>query len=257
VRAVRAHILRGGGVLAEQLDAVVAADNTVATLMLETGIGTYVRLGGDWQELSADSTSLDNLSLVQVGAAAVDVYDAAESAGTTVSVFDLPVPSANDPTIMLEPGTADTTLASLPAEVASAVPPVASVADVEMAVRFAEAFPSARWYVQKRAKAVGASALVPSDWDTVEARHPQVGGLSLDSQQAVRTFAGLFNDLASGGHYIGRDAYVGLVAAARDFGMLDDPAILSAQHWHAEACKGEEEQEPEPTAVLDLESLMS
>jgi hypothetical protein len=53
--AVQAEVLRGG-VLAQELDAVVAPDNTVATLMLETGVGTFVRYSGDWQLLSRPAT---------------------------------------------------------------------------------------------------------------------------------------------------------------------------------------------------------
>jgi hypothetical protein len=77
--------------LADSLDAVVAADNTVATLMLETGMGTFVRYGGDWQLLRDDSGSLDDMGLVSVAPGALDVWDAADSAGQTISVFDLPL----------------------------------------------------------------------------------------------------------------------------------------------------------------------
>jgi len=92
---VQAEVIRGG-VLAQQLDAVVAADNTVATLMLETGLGTFVRYAGDWQLLSSSSASLEDMNLVEVGSAALDIWDAADSASQTISVFDLPMPSGTD-----------------------------------------------------------------------------------------------------------------------------------------------------------------
>jgi hypothetical protein len=79
---VQAHVLRGGA-LADSLDAVVAADNTVATLMLETGMGTFVRYGGDWQLLRDDSGSLDDMNLVSVAPGALNVWDAADGAGQT------------------------------------------------------------------------------------------------------------------------------------------------------------------------------
>jgi hypothetical protein len=159
ISVVRAHIL-GGAALSQQLDAVVSPDNTVSTLMLETRLGTFVRFGGDWQELSSVSAALDDLALVQVGAGAVTVYDAAEAARTTVSVFDLPVPSSNDPTIMIEPEE------TVPGKATGTVsiPVIASAADMGMGIRFGNVHPESRWYVVKRAQALRATAELPSSW---------------------------------------------------------------------------------------------
>ena len=90
IEVLEADVLRGGGIVAQELAAVVAADNTVVTLVLETGLGTYVRFSGDWHLLSATSTSLDDLQILPVEPEAVAVFDASDMARVTLSAFDLP-----------------------------------------------------------------------------------------------------------------------------------------------------------------------
>ncbi|HEX8321630.1 hypothetical protein [Longimicrobium sp.] len=160
---VQAEVIRGG-VLASQLDAVVAPDNTVATLMLETGLGTYVRYAGDWQLLSSDTGALEDMSLVAVGAAALDVWDAADAASHTISVFDLPVPSADGPDI--DP-TTDVDVETTAAIAASGVqiPQIVRTEDLDLGIRYANTHPAARWYVTKRARALSASARIPAHWN--------------------------------------------------------------------------------------------
>lgn len=169
VETVRAEILGEGGALAQELDAVVAPDNTVATLMLETGTGTYVRYGGDWQLLSADSDSLENMALVPVAPGAIDVFDAAEGAQTTVSAGDLPTVSggSNGQVIQL-PGEPDAVTAGAVrgglTAAGVAIPVINGPEDLDLGLRFASAHPDARWYVAKRATALGHQHVIPSDW---------------------------------------------------------------------------------------------
>lgn len=175
IPAIRAEIIRGGGVLATELDAVVAEDNSVVTLMLETGVGTYVRYASDWQLLGPDSTSLEDLSLVAVGPGAIDVYDTAENARTTVSVFELPVPSKRDADLSIEdPSELPVDTENLDGEPVTAagalIPTIASIQDMDMGLRFAAVHPGARWYVSKRAKALGVSERIPSSWNVVLVR---------------------------------------------------------------------------------------
>lgn len=162
---VQAEINRGG-ILAQQLDAVVAADNTVATLMLETGLGTFVRYAGDWQLLSASSASLEDMGLVAVGPGALDIWDAADAASTTISVFDLPVPSDDggpdiDPT---DDGLDIETTAAIAASGVQ-IPQIERVEDLDLGVRYANTHPQARWYVTKRARALQATAALPAHWN--------------------------------------------------------------------------------------------
>lgn len=157
VAAIRAALLSGGQ-LAQELDAVVAADNTVATLMLETSVGTYVRFSGDWQLLSPDSDALEDMTLVIVGPGAVDIWDAGEASRSTVNVSDLPVVSSRDgEDYIQEPSNGEGP------EVAR-IPVVASAEDLPLAIRYAATHPDARWYVSKRAHALSASGMVPRDW---------------------------------------------------------------------------------------------
>jgi hypothetical protein len=219
ISVVRAHILGGGAVLAQQLDAAVAADNTVATLILETGLGTFVRFGGDWQELSSESGALDDLALVQVGSGAVTVYDGAEAARTTVSIFDLPVPSSNDAEIMIEPEETPPGVAPV-----ASIPTIASAADLDMGVRYGETHPDARWYVMRRAHALNASAVIPAIW-VRQATSTSVSGLTVDTPEGVVTLARSFSALCAAGNHPGLDTYYALIKAARSLGMLGDPDV--------------------------------
>jgi hypothetical protein len=162
---VQAHVLRGGA-LADSLDAVVAADNTVATLMLETGMGTFVRYGGDWQLLRDDSGSLDDMNLVSVAPGALQVWDAADGAGQTLSVFDLPLKGDDGEAINPEPDTDIETAAAIAASGIS-IPAIGTEEDLDLGIRYANSHPEARWYVTKRARALAASARIPTHWNVV------------------------------------------------------------------------------------------
>lgn len=227
VEVIEAALIRGEGMMADELEAVVAGDNTVATLMLETGLGTYVRYGADWQLLGPDSRSLENLSLVPVADSAVDTWDAADAAGTTISIFDLE---------RTEPGTETTHSPEAPEEslgtevtvpVTSSVPVVASVLDVDLAVRYAALHPDTRWYVVKRAIALGEQHRVPADWNipVPTGQEPIVA-----SADQVRRLAYAYVDGDWGGDPDGSELRA-LLASARKWGMLDDPAILAAINW--------------------------
>lgn len=163
LQVVQAHVLRGG-VLADSLDALVAADNTVATLMLETGMGTFVRYSGDWQLLSDSTGALEDLAVVAVAPGALDVWDAADSARTTVSIFDLPLPGDDGGVINPEPQVDIETAAAIAASGIS-IPQVRCVEDLDLGIRYANAHPEARWYVSKRARALQASGRIPGTWN--------------------------------------------------------------------------------------------
>jgi hypothetical protein len=162
---VQAHVIRGGA-LADSLDAVVAADNTVATLMLETGMGTFVRYGGDWQLLRDDSGSLDDMNLVSVAPGALNVWDAADGAGQTISVFDLPLKGDDGEAINPEPDTDIETAAAIAASGVS-IPAIGTEEDLDLGIRYANNHPEARWYVTKRARALAASGRIPAHWNVV------------------------------------------------------------------------------------------
>lgn len=165
LQVVQAHVLRGG-VLADSLDALVAADNTVATLMLETGLGTFVRYSGDWQRLSDDTGALEDLAVVAVAPGALDVWDAADAASAAISIFDLPMPDGQGGTINPEPQVDIETAAAIAASGIS-IPQIRREEDLDLGIRYANAHPEARWYVTKRAQALAASGRIPKHWNVV------------------------------------------------------------------------------------------
>jgi hypothetical protein len=162
LQVVQAHAIRGG-VLADSLDALVAADNTVATLMLETGMGTFVRYAGDWQLLSDSTGALEDLAVVPVAPGAVAVWDAADSAATTISVFDLPQIGDDGEAINPEPESIETAAAIAASGIS--IPQISCPEDLDLGIRYANAHPEARWYVTKRARALAASARIPTHWN--------------------------------------------------------------------------------------------
>lgn len=167
LQVVQAAVIRGG-TLADSLDALVAADNTVATLMLETGMGTFVRYSGDWQLLSDDTGALDDLAVVPVAPNAVQVWDAADGASTTVSIFDLPLVGDDGAPINPEEETDIETAAAIAASGCS-IPQISRIEDLDLAVRYANVHPDARWYVTKRARALSASGKLPAHWNVAPA----------------------------------------------------------------------------------------
>lgn len=153
--------------MAQELDAVVAPDNTVATLMLETGVGTFVRYSGDWQMLGADSDSLEDMSIIPVNAGALAVWDAADAADQTISIFDLPTDNA-DGSVNLPEGDVDVETAAAMAASGVQIPQVSRVEDLDLGIRYGNTHPAARWFVTKRAHALGASARIPAHWNVAQ-----------------------------------------------------------------------------------------
>ncbi|HEY5879829.1 MAG TPA: hypothetical protein VIU11_13035, partial [Nakamurella sp.] len=225
---VRAEI-QEGSMLAQQLDAVVAPDNTVVTLMLETGLGVYLRYGGDWRALENDSATLEDLGIVQVGSGALNTYDAAESAGVTLSVFELPTVTQDADAEIVDPDELPS-LAERQAVTAS-IPVVASAADLGMAIRFAQMHPAARWYVTKRAHALLAADEIPAEWAGEQVQAVTAGGLRLDSQAAVLTAAGLYRGLTDSADP-DDDFYRSVLAAARRHDLLRAPDVVMAIRAH-------------------------
>ena len=161
--AVQAEVLRGG-VLAQELDAVVAPDNTVATLMLETGVGTFVRYSGDWQLLTPTSDSLEDMNLIPVSAGALAVWDAADAADQSISIFDLPTTN-DDGSINNPEGDVDVETAAAMAASGIQIPEVRAIEDLDLGIRYGNTHPAARWYITKRAHALNASAHIPAHWN--------------------------------------------------------------------------------------------
>lgn len=165
VEAIKNALL--GGMMGTELDAVVAADNTVATLMLETDVGIYLRYSRSWLLLGPDSTQLEDMQIVPVAAGALDVWDAGDAANRQVSVFDLPVSTGTSADGLdkiwipgkKEPAVAVEELALPMLATGVSIPDVEDEDDLAGAIKFAASHPAARWFVEKRAAALGAGKL--------------------------------------------------------------------------------------------------
>jgi hypothetical protein len=105
------------------------------------------------------------MNLVTVGPAALDIWDAADSASQTISVFDLPMPSGKDGE-MIDP-VSDVDIETTAAIAASGIqiPQIDREEDLDLGIRYANSHPQARWYVTKRARALAASARIPAHWN--------------------------------------------------------------------------------------------
>lgn len=158
VDAIKAAIL-GGGHVANELDAVVAPDNSVATLMLETSVGVYVRFSRAWQLLAHSSTALDSMSLVAVSAGALEVWDQGEATNSRVMVSDFPIDiNQGEIDAIWEPSAPDEKMPKDGIVVASgsSIPDIEDMDDLAIAVRFGQTNPASRWFIEKRAAALGA-----------------------------------------------------------------------------------------------------
>ena len=130
--------------------AAVDDGGDVHTMVLETGMGLYARYARSWIRMT-DISPIEPLSIVNVPASDLDIYDQADDQGRTVNINDLnpieaPVISAVDVTPPAEPVQA------------SALPIlVASVDDLPTAIAHAASPEGAesRWYVGRRARALG------------------------------------------------------------------------------------------------------
>jgi len=243
---VEAHILRGG-MLALQLDAVVAPDNTVVTLIIETGMGPFVRYDGEWIALPEGNTTLDDMSLVQVAPSALAVWDAGDASGKTISVADLPTKLFGGEAEIIQMPGEDQPAVGEPEEAVVAaganIPSVNRVDDLPVAVRYAITHPDSRWYVVKRAKALGALDKIPQEWQLGKAAPETLPEFpASDSEEMTLPFeeaTAASAVVAVAKHYvqlcINGDEPVGvfgsLMMQSREHRLLGHPAIIAAINW--------------------------
>lgn len=164
IEVLRAQILAGGNMVATELAAAVAPDNSVVTLILETGLGTYVRYMGDWQLLSSDSQSLEDLQFLTVSPAALPIFDKADAANTPLTSSDLPRYVLGDEVLPADYLPEVEPLAEPVVAAGTHIPVIISAADLPAAITVAHYSPAIRWYVTRRAAALGEGHLIPEDW---------------------------------------------------------------------------------------------
>lgn len=141
------------------LNALVDNNGDVATLLLDSPSASYVRYTGQWF-LLPDIEAISDYDLVAVEDTALDLYDPADQTGKSVKITSMPVKPEEDFRVAVnysgDPDAAALQPLVVEAVVASlTVPTIASARDIPSAIEFAAEHPDFRWYVERRAKALG------------------------------------------------------------------------------------------------------
>lgn len=147
------------------VEALVEDDGYVSTLLLVTDVGLFTRYARTWIGLR-DVELIDGLDSVPVYDQAVEVYDAADDLGQQVSVDGLPSDTrgAVGTGAMFVAASAQMTFQTDTPVVATAMvalPVIDTLEQLTAAVEAAGEDETLRWYVEKRAQALGAEISMP------------------------------------------------------------------------------------------------
>jgi hypothetical protein len=149
------------------IEALVEDDGYVSTLLLVTDIGLFTRYARTWIGLR-DVGLIDGLNSIEVYDGAVDVYDTADDLGQQVSVEALPSEQRNavgagqlfvsaNAQMSYNPDADEAVTASAMA----LLPVIDTLEQLTAAVESADTDETLRWYVEKRALALGADVEMP------------------------------------------------------------------------------------------------
>lgn len=141
-------------------------DGFVATMMLDTDSGIFIRYSNQWHEI-VDEDVVDGLNVSEVNDASLAMFDQYDNAGQLVALtsfinaqgepvegprFAAPVTTSTS----ISAAVAATTAAGISADVRD-VPRLLSRDDVADAITAAVANPELQWWVSRRVKALGFS----------------------------------------------------------------------------------------------------
>lgn len=137
------------------LQAVVDQDdNRVLTLLLATDAGLFARYDALWHPV-ADPEIFSGSYLVEVTEDAIQLYDGVDTIGGQLPASSLPTgPNETDASIPL-PSDIETAIT------ASAIPVIEDEESLLHAITAAAEDPTIRWYVERRAKALGSEVELP------------------------------------------------------------------------------------------------
>lgn len=157
--AVISELLSGGALTMPKLWAMSDDDGFVATMMLDSGAGLYVRYSGGWHRI-IDADAVDGLTVTEVDDASLDMYDQFDRAGQMVALSAMY--SGGQPVMaeMLTEGSPATPVPPAPSETRE-VPLLSSAADLDSAIDAAIGDEGLQWYVERRALALGLEAEFP------------------------------------------------------------------------------------------------
>lgn len=146
------------------IEALVEDDGYVSTLLLVTDLGLYMRYSSTWIALR-DVGLIDGLNSMPVGDGAVDVYDAADELGQQVNVDGLPSDERDRASAghLIVADSAPRTFLAKPvtASAMATLPVIDTLEQLTAAIDTADADETLRWYVEKRAQALGAEVHLP------------------------------------------------------------------------------------------------
>lgn len=137
--------------------AAVDDDGDVHTLLLFTDIASYARYSRAWQRVTSPEP-LSGLRMMEIDEMDVEMYDQADENGrmlTASSFTPLDQIGAPAPPVIAPPRSATVTASGL------RIPIIASADDIPAAVEYANEQPEARWFVERRARALGWTTPMP------------------------------------------------------------------------------------------------
>jgi len=150
------------GATVPNLYAMSEDDGFVATMMLNSDTGLYVRYSSQWHKITDDDV-VDGLNVTEVDGAALEMFDQFDRAGQLVHVTAMykdgqpvqnyevvpegPAPVGEGPVIA--------------AMTTKPVPMLSSAEDLPAALEAAEANPDLRWWVERRILALGLESELP------------------------------------------------------------------------------------------------
>jgi hypothetical protein len=154
-----------GEFLMPQLFAMSEDDGFVATMMLNTDAGLYVRYSGAWHLLTNED-AIDGLNVTEVADSALDMFDMFDRAGQLVALSNMQTRTGEPvDTSVVDTGVPGGTGTTSPVPVVSAatrtLPRLASADDLPSAIRAAMLDPDLQWWVSRRVKAMGIDAELP------------------------------------------------------------------------------------------------
>lgn len=154
---VMEYILSPEGFHVPNLYALSEDDGFVATMLLNSDAGLYVRASNAWHLLTDDDV-VDGLNVTEVIDASLDMFDQFDRAGQLVHVTAMTPIGTEFVPLREAVDTPEPVLAALPT---LDVPRLTGADDLPEAIQAAADNPELQWWVERRIKALGIEAELP------------------------------------------------------------------------------------------------
>jgi hypothetical protein len=144
------------------ITAAVDDEGEVHTMVLETSLGLYARYARTWIRM-LDISAIEPLEMVDVPSDDLEIYDQADDAGRSVNVSSLhPIMQGYQTAVdFTAPAPVEPVTAGAATFAGTVL--ISSAADLDDAIAFAatDAGAGSRWYVERRARALGHTDPLP------------------------------------------------------------------------------------------------